>query len=1236
MNTKYIRLATLALAGMIFEYTFALSMSEVTSEKFPDADSVVLDMFDYIEYNPDGTYVSESSQTTKILTEKGRREETEIEVNYNARYTRAFITSLSITSEDGTRREIDLAPILTETTDNSSASENIYDPMAKKLFCPIPNVKIGDVITYTTRRETFASRIKDQWADVKILEWSCPILKATVMVKSPAGRPLKKYAIRRPLGNVTYSEKTLEDGSILRTWIAENSPQMFPEPDMPAQYTQVQSLRTSTADDWRDISRWYWEVSLPHLEKTNTAITNKVEEIVAKAKADNIDVMSAIYKWVSQEIRYMGLTMEDTSPGYAPHDVDITFGNKYGVCRDKAALLVAMLRIAGYEAYPVLIHAGAKMDEEVAMPYFNHAIASVAKGDGSYILMDPTDESSRDLMPAYLSDRSFLVATPEGERLLTSPVPSADENAVKISSLASLNPDGSMIFTSHVIMTGINDNIYRSALLRRKDTERRKLFERNLMAISPGAELLNIEILPKDLQDTTKPIEINLSARLPETLIYGETGVELLHPMLSRTLGAANWLLGGKTSLEKRNYPLCVDSTARVDEELEIYLNGAVGEVIYLPPDLEITGDYEWERTMKAENSKLIVRRSNAINAVEFSPEAYQKIREEMKKSEAAERQRPIFARTSLKNANARIIQSRKDIWLSSARDWVVTNSVVQQVLTYDGKKKLSELKFEYNPQWEKIEIVSAAVSNSNGRVFTATEREINTFDCDWVASAPRYPASRKIIVNLPGVEVGSFINYTIVREIKDAPLEFYGRWFLDSTEPTDEITINLNGETITEKNVKTVTAETMDAHSILWRNSFTVSSNDFAVVSARLREATDVKPLKLDARGEKPWGESIQSIRDWMSKNIRIAGPSLWETRIESQTTAPEKIIEERYASRLDYIRTMTALMKGAGFDADIVFSSLDSGEAMEIRLYDITAKPHISKFCYPLCRVKEKSGAFLWFGGEEKTYFIGTESEYTPLGSTPYEGSTYIAPQDISEEIKAVTPTEENLSSFKRETMICYVRKDGAVDFEIENTTFGPSVGAFRKQYAEILPEDRARHYQELLGEIAQGASATGELETDYTGYPARLAYKAYVPDYAVIEDDRLTIALPAFYEQLFPIGGARRENPIGISGCYPEETSVKIVFPEGYTQIEHLPDNFTFLNPKNGKVWYTNTVTSSIEEVEGLSGKRLVVRIERYVNERDYEWLGKEYAGMLRDWSRIGSSRANRTISVRAKAQ
>lgn len=1215
--------------------------SNVTLERFPDADVVVVDSFDDIVYNPDGTYVRSNIQTLKILTEKGRRDETEITMSYSARYGKAAITSVTVTSPDGTKREVDVASVTKETTDNSSASENIYDPMHRKLVCVVPGVKVGDLLTYSTRSEVFASRIKDQWAEIEVMEWGCPMLNVVCRVKSPPERPLKAVALRHPLGNVTYSEETLEDGSIVRIWTAKDSPQMFPEPDMPPQYTQVQNLRVSTAADWREISRWYWDIALPHLEKANENITNKVAEIARSIgegeEEPRAALLKSIYKWVAQEIRYMGLTMEDASPGYSPHDVDITFENRYGVCRDKAALLVAMLRIAGFEAYPVLIHAGAKMDPDVPMPYFNHAIAAVAvtpeiaalaeqgiRADKKYILMDPTDESSRDLLPAYLSDRSYLVATPEGEALLTSPIPQAESNAVRIKTDGVLGEDGAMLLESRMTMSGINDNTYRQALLRRKKEARRKLFERLLTNLSSGAELIDLEITPENLQDTTKPIEIRLTARLPETLIKGETRTEFATPLLSRLIGTANWILEGKTSLDSRKYPLVLDSTAMVEEELTVDLGGAVGKALKLPRDVDIQGPYSWTRSTTVENGKMTMKRRVAVNAVEFSPTAYLEMRERLKEVEAAERERPVFEKNRFAGANAHIHLEREDVWVASPSDWVVTNTVLQRVLTYDGKKKLSELKFDFNPTWKEVEIVSAVVSNKDGKVSVISPHEMNTFDCAWAASAPRYPASKSLIVNLPGVEVGSVISCVTATKIFNAPAEFYGAWDFEAIEPTDQIVVNINGDEKTVLLPKVVSAEPMTADGDLWRNRMVVSSNDFAVAARRLRPAVDVGKYKWRGEGEAPWGDSLLSIRDWMAKNIRVAGPSLYEVPLAAQMTDVATVLDERYGSRLDYIRTMCALMKGAGFDADIVFAANDAGEAAELRERDKHEKPNVRAFAYPLCRVTVREGGFLWWGGTTTTYFFGAENEYSPLGTTAFDGASFFDP--VEEEFGVVKTASPELASRSIVRYDIYVRENGSADVDYAAISYGAGVAAFRKKYSEMLPEERDRHYQELLGAISQGATATKELTTDVTAYPATLKFSAFVPNFAVISGDMISISVPEFYEQLFPIVGGKRQNPIGLDAVNQDVTIVNVVFPEGYTALEHLPEGFSFADPVTGDEWYSHSAAPSKTD-DG----RLAVSIVRVQAKRPYAFLPANYSELLRDWSRIGAARSGRTISA-----
>ena len=101
---------------------------------------------------------------------------------------------------------------------------------------------------------------------------------------------------------------------------------------MPPLWNVVQRVMVSTIPDWKFISKWYWELCRPHMEKTTPEMRETVEKLVAGA-ADRNKKIEAIFQYVSQNIRYMGLTTETVAPGYEPHDVDITFNNKYGVCR---------------------------------------------------------------------------------------------------------------------------------------------------------------------------------------------------------------------------------------------------------------------------------------------------------------------------------------------------------------------------------------------------------------------------------------------------------------------------------------------------------------------------------------------------------------------------------------------------------------------------------------------------------------------------------------------------------------------------------------------------------------------------------------------------------------------------------------------------------------------------------------------------------------------------------------
>ena len=571
------------VAGLALLCAARGTADELTSERYPDADTVIVD--DRIEtvYQADGTYVTTDEEWVKALTEKGRRALSTISLDYSLRYGKGEIVLVEIIGADGKARAVDFAKTLKEATDNSASSMNIYDPLDKTLSCAVPGLKVGETRHVITRREATKSRVKDQWADIDLFESTDPIVRTSVKIDGPLSRPLRNIAVRHPLGNMESSVVTNGE-RVVYTWTAKDSPQMFPEPSMPPFWTQGQHLRVSTAESWPQLSKWYWELSLPHLEKTNAAMSNKVEEIVRATNRDtqaaSLDLVKAIYKFVSQEVRYMGLTMEDTSPGYAPHDVSLTFDNRYGVCRDKAALLVAMLRMAGIDAWPVLINVGPRKDPDVPQPYFNHAIVAADSGDPAdpYLLMDPTSETTRSLLPEYLCEMSYLVARDEGEGIRETPPLPVEQNLLRAETVYTLHADASADVTTTLSFAGVNDAAYRGYFASISRDAIRAFFERLLAGI-PGAVLTGWEVrpAPEALRTSPEPLSVRLDYAIAEAARGAEDGRAALLdlPTVPAALAIASRVVGD-LGLEKRRFPLVTDYPCGWEETVEIRLPDGV------------------------------------------------------------------------------------------------------------------------------------------------------------------------------------------------------------------------------------------------------------------------------------------------------------------------------------------------------------------------------------------------------------------------------------------------------------------------------------------------------------------------------------------------------------------------------------------------------------------------------------------------------------------------------------
>ena len=132
--------------GLLDRAQVIKAAAEVTSQVYPNADLEQVDDYTLCEYRPDGTGILWSDNYTKVLTEKGRREEQAMSFGFVLPYNTVAVKVLELIKADGSVVPVDIAKQSKVMIDRSQMSANIYDPNSKVLQVGIPGVEIGDVV----------------------------------------------------------------------------------------------------------------------------------------------------------------------------------------------------------------------------------------------------------------------------------------------------------------------------------------------------------------------------------------------------------------------------------------------------------------------------------------------------------------------------------------------------------------------------------------------------------------------------------------------------------------------------------------------------------------------------------------------------------------------------------------------------------------------------------------------------------------------------------------------------------------------------------------------------------------------------------------------------------------------------------------------------------------------------------------------------------------------------------
>jgi len=305
-------------------------------------------------------------------------------------------------------------------------------------------------------------------------------------------------------GEITPVVRNL-DGKICYSFCKKNISPLEREPNMVDPFDVAPKLILTTAPDWPSKSRWFYKVNEDYGSFQWTPdIKAKTDEILKGAK-DELDSVSRLTHWVADNIRYFGLNM-GCGEGYTLHKAEMTFEDRCGVCKDKAGMLVTMLRAAGFEAYAAMTMAGSRI-ENIPADHFNHSVTAVRLSDGQLHMLDPTwVPFVRELWSSREQQQNYIIGTPKGEQLQEIPVSPAKNHYFNLTVESKLHEDGSLSGKLFLIAEGQSDAAFRSSLTRTFRNNWERLMETELLSVFPQMTIEKISF--SDAYDYNEPFRL--------------------------------------------------------------------------------------------------------------------------------------------------------------------------------------------------------------------------------------------------------------------------------------------------------------------------------------------------------------------------------------------------------------------------------------------------------------------------------------------------------------------------------------------------------------------------------------------------------------------------------------------------------------------------------------------------------------------------------------------------------
>jgi transglutaminase-like putative cysteine protease/tetratricopeptide (TPR) repeat protein len=298
---------------------------------------------------------------------------------------------------------------------------------------------------------------------------AAPVAHSLAVFDAPASLPLRTDTLLLP---GLKPRRTEANGRVTVTYDQGPLDPIDPmEPNLPSDVQHYPVVEFSTGTSWQGMATEYAKIVD---SRANSAAVQEIVDKLIAGKATVADKESALIDFLNREIRYTGIEFDEAA--IVPHEPAEVLAHKYGDCKDKATLLVTMLRAAGIPAYVALLNAGSRTDVPADLPgmgLFDHAIVYVPGSTPLWI--DATDPYARlGQLPIDDQGRSALIARAETTALAKTPSFPSTDNVLFEQREVTLSENGPASVVEITRPTGVFEGEYRGYYADKPDKDTRE------------------------------------------------------------------------------------------------------------------------------------------------------------------------------------------------------------------------------------------------------------------------------------------------------------------------------------------------------------------------------------------------------------------------------------------------------------------------------------------------------------------------------------------------------------------------------------------------------------------------------------------------------------------------------------------------------------------------------------------------------------------------------------------